>query len=413
MGMKAIRLFGLICSSGVLLASLPAMAQTPPNIVLIMLDDLGKEGLGIYYRRTYNTPNIDSLAQQGTRFSQFYVDPVCSVTRASLMTGLYAPRTGAISNKHAETSCLDSTFGTFVQSLRDAGYATAVAGKWHLCPDADIFDHPNELGFDEWMLSPMSSYWGANVWINGVLEVRKRSVYMPDEHADFAISFIRRKALRPFFLYFPTNLPHTPWAKTPDTAHRGWPHKDPRYFPGMVRYADKLIGRIVAAIAAEGLARQTIIIVLADNGTSRGLPGGQKTETSENAINVPLVVKWDGVAPAGAIRHGLADVTDLYPTILEMAGAAPPVDRDGYSLVPLLREPAGKTGRQWIYAQNDDKFAIIKRNWKLRELGRLYDLQLDPFEDNPILPLNDTSLSATRRQELQTILLEHGLDLTH
>ena len=394
--------------------STSAQIGPQPNIILIMLDDLGKEGLGTYYRKTYSTPNIDKLAEEGIRFSRFYADPVCVPTRASLMTGLYPPRTGYVSNDKVqlEGDCLNPNIGTFVQDLQNAGYSTAVAGKWHICPFEEIFDHPGQLGFDEWIISPNGRHWGANTWVNGAIapELETEETYTADEHTNFAIEFIRRNVANPFFLYFPTKLPHRPWSKTPDNLQKKWPDDDPRYFPGMVKYADKMIGRIDQALKAEGIEDETIIIFLTDNGSKARFAGGPgKRNSTEDGINIPLIIKWPGTTRSGATRHNLTDVTDLYPTILKMAGLPAPTNRDGHSLVPALTGNGGATDREWVYAQNGDRFAIRKGNWKLREKMQLFNLLHDPFEENPILPKDDSRTSKKHREELKRILRQEGL----
>ena len=135
-----------------------------------------------------------------------------------------------------ERDCLDPAIGTFVQRLKRAGYSTAVAGKWHLCPLEEIFNHPTRLGFDKWILSTQGPHWGVRTWVNGARApgLETKNIYIADEHTKFAIEFIRGNAANPFFLYFPTKLVHTAWSKTPDNLQEKWPKGDPRYFPGMV-----------------------------------------------------------------------------------------------------------------------------------------------------------------------------------
>jgi len=278
-------------------------------------------------------------------------------------------------------------------------------GKWHICTLTKV-DHPNQLGFDQWMFSRLD-HWGAKTWINGV-ESQNETLYMPDGHTDFAIDFIETAA-KPFFLYFATLLPHTPWDKAPNSMHKDWPKGDERYFWYMVSYADRLIGRIIAALKQQNLEEDTVVIFLTDNGTNRDQPGGGKGTTAENGINVPLIVKWPGTTTAGATRQNLADVTDIFPTILEMAGIASLETRDGYSLVPALTGKGGRTGREWIYAQRSDFFAIRKGYWKLREGSRLFNLGFDPFEEHPILPADDTPETARIRQDFEDTLLQEGL----
>lgn len=393
----------------------PAYGRPQPNIVVFFVDDLGKEGLSAYGTQTYQTPQIDSLAKQGTRFTKFYTSPVCLPTRNSLVTGMYPSR-----NEFPQKKCIDPNIGTFMQELQRIGYTTAAVGKYDLCHFSNL-DHPRRMGFDEWMISKLG-YWGTETVVNGVPapEFLDETRYMPEEHTKFAVDFINRNAGQPFFLYFSTFLVHTPWHGTPDTPDLGWPENDPRYYPYMVSYMDKMILQIKTAVWENNLHRETVIIFLSDNGAAPLSSSGileapyarGKTTTLESGVNVPLIIKWPGFVEPGSTRNTLADVTDLFPTILEMAGLPAPIGKDGYSLLPSFeyRKPWG-TGRAWAYGEHPERgrFWIRKGNAKLREDGRFYNLLLDPFEERPIFPENDTAATAKKRLELESILIHENL----
>lgn len=390
-----------------------------PNIILILADDLGAECLRCYGGTSYQTPNLDALAQSGSRFTHAYCTPLCSPSRVQLMTGRYGFRTGwtqLISGpKESFDYRKEKTFG---QVLQAAGYRTGIAGKWQLC---DFDKHPNhvqESGFDEhrmwtwmYMAQQRSRYWDPFIWENGKLRADTKGKYGPDLFCDFAVDFIRRHQDKPFFFYYPMALVHDPFVPTPDSKMPA--EKDPNLrFADMVAYMDKLVGRIVGTLDELKLRENTLILFTGDNGTPRQIiskrgdvviPGGKGTMT-EAGTHVPLIASWKGTTPAGKVVNDLIDFSDMLPTLCALTGAEPPqgVLLDGVSFAPQLRGQAGKP-REWVFSQLGKQRCVRDLRWKLHGDGRLYDMDQDFFEKNDLAASQDAAAIAARKR-LQPVL---------
>ncbi len=399
-----------------------------PNIILIMADDVGREVPGCFGGTTYETPNIDRLAKEGTRFDHVYAAPVCHPSRVTIVTGRYPfrvgnPRWGAFPNKVEQQ--------TFAHELKKGGYATAVAGKWQLTKLCKEPDHPHRLGFDGYSLFGWHEgprYWQPHIWQN---EKRRKDVkerYGPEVYTEFLIDFMKAHADGPFLLYFPMALCH-------DISDDFKPF--PPYGPGMDRYEnfpemvarmDRLVGNIVDAVDELGIAKKTLILYTTDNGTAsrtyikhekgrliretnysrfKGMKvRGGKGSFTDWGIRVPTIARWPGTVPAGETRDELIDFSDFLPTFNDLAGLpAPAYEIDGRSFAGLLT--GGKhQPREWVFSQKGGNHCIRTRNWKLMHNGRLYDLAADPYENKPIKPGKDTPASKTARQRLAGILKE-------
>jgi len=382
----------------------PAIARGKPNLVLIMADDLGYETLGANGGTSYRTPVLDKLAATGARFTHCYAQPLCTPTRVQLMTGLLNVR------NYVRFGHLDPEAVTFGNLLQRAGYATCIAGKWQLGLDPEL---PKKFGFDEYCLwqhlRRPPRYANPGLEINGVEKNYTNGEYGPDLVNDYALDFITRRKDRPFFLYYPMILTHTPYQPTPDSktwdpkARGETVNQAPEHFGDMVEYMDKLIGRLVAKLDELGLRHNTLILFLGDNGTGRGtrskmgdrvVVGGKGTTTAAG-MHVPLVANWPGHVVAGKVLADLVDSTDFLPTLLEAAGVKPPrgPKLDGRSFLPQLRGGKGQP-RDWIYSwysprQNRNlavrEFAFDQR-FKLYQSGGFFDLTQDAAEKQP-LPL--------------------------
>lgn len=398
------------------------------NVVFILGDDLGWTDLGVQGSGYYRTPAIDRLAADGMRFMSHHSCPNCQPTRAALLSGQYPPRTGVYtvgSTARFDTqarplvpvdnvTALPLDRRTIADALRAAGRATAMFGKWHL--GEDDAHHPLARGFDEAIASK-----GKHFGFETKPPVdHPDSEYLADFLTDRACDFIRRHADRPFFLYVPHFAVHGPHeakaelvARFRDVAAvRG--HHDPVY-AAMIASLDESVGRIRRQLEESGVAERTVVIFSSDNGGVGGYvregirASGGVTDNAplrsgkgslyEGGTRVPLVVHWPGVTPAGGTCDEPTIHVDLFPTLLEITGAAPPVGQplDGTSLVPLLADPRARIDREAIYQhfpgylgadagrdtwRTTPAGSIIAGDWKLLEFfedGRLelYDLRAD------------------------------------
>ncbi|MGB9689716.1 sulfatase [Thermogutta sp.] len=340
-----------------------------PNFIFILADDLGYTDLGCYGSRYYETPNIDRMAAEGMRFTDGYTaGPNCQPTRAALISGQYGPRTGVYTVgsierfpwrtrplrpvDNVEKLPLDKV--TLAQALKGAGYVTGLFGKWHLGEDPE--HHPSARGFDEAITS-------AGRHFNFVTNPRvsyPEGTYLADFLTDKAVDFIRRHSQEPFFLcvhHFGVHSPYQAKAELIKHFERKPPvdgHSNPVY-AAMIASVDESVGRILAALAELGLDKNTLVIFTSDNGgvggyERLGIMGGSITDNAplrggkgmlyEGGIRVPFIFRWPGHIPAGAECRVPIHSVDIYPTLLELAGAKPPADYvlDGVSLVPLLRQ---------------------------------------------------------------------------
>lgn len=419
-------------------------ADDPPNILFIMADDLGKEWIGCYGAEGISTPNIDALATGGMRFETAYSMPQCTPSRVTLLTGRYpfhhgwtnhfdVPRWG--SGAHFDPSVNAS----FARVLQQAGYATAIAGKWQI---DDFRVEPTALqkaGFDAWCMwtggeggNPKSDrrYWDPYVH-QGTKSRTRKGQFGPDVYCGFLIDFMRVHHDKPMLLYYPMALTHGPLVHTPDEPNvKG---KLARH-KAMVRYTDKLVGRLIAALEQLGLRERTIVFFTTDNGTSSAITGtrsgrqvqGAKAGSVEAGTAMPFIVNGPGRVPAGVVTAALTDFTDILPTFAELAGSKPnpqfPVD--GRSIAPLLLGRADDTGRDWIVSvgggaatfrdnrvvpvEEFDDRVIRDKHWKLwvgtdRQPEALYDLRADPWETHNLIDSDDPR-AKTARQKLMAVV---------
>lgn len=434
-----ITVLSLLCT--ISLACSASTAATPPNIVLIMADDMGFECVSANGQTIYSTPNLDRLASQGVRFTHAHSTPICTPTRVQIMSGLYNSR------NYTRFGHMDADITTFGNMFKDAGYATCVVGKWQLNggyskPPTAGFNAPKNFGFDEyclWQLTRISGkkpnrFANPGLEINGQEKDFNDGSYGPDIVSDYACQFIQRqaKANKPFLLYYPMLLPHWPFEPTPDSED--W---DPDYrkddaseklkrpqeltslphFVGMVTYTDKIVGKIIKQLEEAGVRDNTLIIFTGDNGVHHQLvstfngspyPGG-KGKTTLNGTHVPFIVDYPGKAKAGEVCEDLIDFTDVLPTMLDAAGIATPqgYKPDGRSFLPQVKGEAGDP-REWIYCYFSPKkkeFAMSKR-YKLYKSGKFFDLERDPGEQSPIPAAKQTELEKQVAEELSRVIAE-------
>jgi arylsulfatase A-like enzyme len=420
-----------------------------PNFVFFLIDDMGWRDLGCYGSTFYETPNIDRLTAQGMRFTNAYAAcPVCSPTRASIMTGKYPARLGitdwigAAQKPTAYREYLPLEEVTIAEALKEAGYATGFVGKWHLATrDADRAKYyPDRQGFDiniggDYSGSPPTYFYPYRKG-NRALETMppggKDGEYLTDRLTDESLKFIEAHRDRPFLLYLSHYAVHTPLEAKSALAHKyeakaksvpppNGPHAQPIYGPyqtrlvqdhpvyaGMVRSVDESVGRVLGKLDELGLERDTIVIFMSDNGglstvaregPTCNLPlRAGKGWLYEGGIREPMIIKWPGVTEPGSVCHEPVVSMDFYPTMLEMAGLPlkPRQHVDGVSLAGLLKGTGTLNPRAlyWHYPHyhgsgNRPSGAVRAGDYKLIEWyedGRveLYNLRDDIGERNDL-----------------------------
>jgi arylsulfatase len=400
-----------------------------PNIVLIYADDLGYGDLGCYGAKDYRTPNLDRLASQGTRFTSFYVSqPVCSASRASLLTGCYANRIGIHGALGPRSKVgISEREVTLGQLLKARGYATAIVGKWHL-GDAPQFLPPRH-GFDEYLGLPYSNdMWPKNPSAKPgtypplpLIDGERAIEEMPDQrtlttrYTERAVSFVERHKDRPFFLYLAHSMPHVPLfvsEKFAGKTRRG-------LFGDVIAEIDWSVGEVLKALKRAGLEKNTWVIFTSDNGPwlSYGEHAGSagrfregKGTVFEGGVRVPCLMRWPGRIPRGRTSDTPFMTIDLFPTIARLVGAELPAHKiDGLDVWPIIIGQRGATNPHaayFFYYNQGELQALRSGDWKLhlphtsRTLGgkpggkggeptayqplkvglELYDLKRDPSE---------------------------------
>ncbi|WP_158638279.1 sulfatase-like hydrolase/transferase [Panacibacter ginsenosidivorans] len=407
-----------------------AASNGKPNIILILADDVGYGIPTVDGGESFQTPNIDKLANAGMRFTNCYGSPLCSPSRTMFMTGKYNFR------NYSEWGVLDLNQKMMSNVLQGAGYATYVAAKWEFDGgDASIRAH----GFDGY------SVWNAFVGDNGshykTPRIYENGTYLPDNlvanlygddiFTDRVISFVKQNKNNNFFVYFPITLCHYPYSPTPDDPEFAtWDNKtstpDTAYFPSMVKYMDKKIGQLMDSLRAWNLFNNTIVMFVGDNGTPHNIwftqdgvyQEGAKSTTTILGTHVPLIVSWPaGGVTGGQVNNNLIDFTDFMPTAIEAAGATVPADygqTDGLSFLNQLKG-FSTPKRDWIFCHykpgtnqpNGDKVRrwINNTTYKLYDsTGKFYNIVLDPKEKNPIKKSAMTPQEKAIRQQFQATM---------
>ncbi|WP_164103299.1 sulfatase-like hydrolase/transferase [Candidatus Laterigemmans baculatus] len=384
------------------LAALASEASAKPNIILIMADDVGYECFGCYGSEQYETPHIDRMAAEGIRFEHCYSQPLCTPSRVKIMTGLSNVR------NYSAFSVLNRDQRTFAHRFKEAGYATFVGGKWQLLGAEHYAERfrgkgswPEQAGFDRcclWQVDRLGErYWNPLLYIDGQNRQFAPEEYGPEIVTEHLLKFMQENRDRPFFIYYPMILVHDPFEPTPDSDSREEKNKT-QNFRDMVHYADKIVGRIIAETEALGIAQETLILFVGDNGTHRGIRStlhgrtvrGGKGETTDAGTRVPLVAYQPGTVPGGVVNRDLIDFSDFVPTFQEAIGAVTPAELDGVSFAPQLRGEAG-TPRPWMYCyynprpeKSKPQRFVRDQRWKLYGDGRFYDVENDPLEQEPL-----------------------------
>lgn len=404
----------------------------PPNVLLIMADDVGSDAIGCYGGQSYPTPHIDSLATTGLKFNHGYAMPVCHPSRVCLMTGRYPFRFGKSGMKWGDypSAAEGNSIGNRMQQ---AGYATAVAGKWQLCMMKNDLQHPRRVGFDEWCLFGWHEggrYHDPLIYQNGKLREDTQGKYGPDLYVEFLIDFMHRSQAegKPFFAYYPMALCHdvTDDLKGRHVAY----YQDGRWlnYAEMMASMDDMVGRLVAALDRMGVRENTLILFTTDNGTAgasylsvdesgkmfrpkvvsvrngRVVPGG-KGKHDDTGTRVPLIANWPGKITSGREVDDMVDLTDYLPTLLELAGVpASNTPLDGRSFAPVLFGKPRKQARDWVYCEHRGKRSIRSRSSRLYDDGRFFNLEKDPLESNPLEPGSLSPSEAEQRTRLRQVL---------
>ena len=410
--------FAWLAPSLALLSVIPATAaDRPPNVLFIMADDVGYECFGAYGSRQYKTPRIDRLADGGVRFTNCYSTPLCTPSRVALMTGMSNAR------NYADFGSLLPDQYTITDLFREAGYATAVAGKWQLQGSANADGVPPGHGFDTYCLwntgnTERRRFWNPSLESDGrILEVQEDD-YGPDVMANFLLRFIEANRDRPFFAYYPMVLVHSPFVPTPHSADRDTEDEQGN-FEDMVAYTDFIVGRFQDRLEALGLLRNTIFVFTADNGSHHRLESdlrdtrivGDKGAPTDAGTHVPLIVSAPGLISGGRVVDDLIDFADFLPTLAQGTGLELPAKQefDGVSFWAQLQGEPGNP-RESLYTYyfprpfaeafdtpytHPEVVYVRDKRYKLYRSGQLFDVRADPQERNPI-PATDASTQGVR-----------------
>lgn len=406
------RIVLLLATLGTLCNPLGA-APSRPNIIFILADDFGLDGLSCYGSDIHPTPQIDKLAAAGTRFETCYAAPLCGPSRCVLMTGRYAFRTGGLQNgswRAGGPGALSKNEQPVARLLKQAGYATCESGKWR-----QVGETPRDWGFDEYCTDPTAGgwYWKTSYIKNGETINTPNEHYNPDIIHAFSLDFIRRHANgdKPFFLYYSMHLVHKPTLHTPVSP----PKDGPERYQDNIAYMDKQVGEIVAELDKLGIRDKTLVMFSGDNGTAAGYPSpirgrminGWKGTLLEGGSRVPLIASWTGTTPAGKVCKDIVNFTDMTATFVELAGGKLPQDfkYDSRSIAPQLRGEAGNA-REWAYVQLGARWFVREPGWKMNEAGELFDMSDAPFTEKPVAASADTVASKAARERLAKVLAD-------
>ncbi len=360
------------------------LAVERPNIVILFADDLGYGDVGCYGAKGFVTPQLDRMASEGTRFTSFYVaQPVCTASRAALMTGCYSNRVGmAGALNHTSPIGIAADEVLLPELCQQAGYVTACFGKWHLGHHPQFL--PTRNGFHEFFGIPYSNDNGPlhpvirDIPGLPLIEGEQPIETDPDQSqftrriTDHAVQFIERNAARPFFLYVPHIMPHVPIFAS--DKYRGRTTRG--LYGDVVEELDDSVGEVLSTLKRLNIDDRTLVIFASDNGPflSYGEHAGSagplregKLTTFEGGVRVPCLMRWPGRIPAGRVCDELASTLDLYPTLAGLIGAKLPERRiDGQNLAPLLLgQPDAKPREVFHYYSGDELHAVRWQHWKL------------------------------------------------
>jgi len=394
-----------------------------PNFVIIFADDQGYQDIGCFGSPTIKTPNLDNMAAEGMKFTDFYVAAsICSPSRAALMTGCYPPRVGITKVLFPRDNIgLNPNEITIADILKGRGYATACVGKWHLGHLPEFL--PTSNGFDSYLGIPYSndmdgvdgkdknldrawrekdySPWNVPLMRNKeVIERPADQTRLIERYTEEAVSFIRKNKNKPFFLYLPHTMPHIPLF----VSDEFYVEDVYKAYKATIEQIDSSVGRVLATLKEAGVDRNTLVVYTSDNGPWLGKKhhGGSalplrdgKFSTYEGGMREPCIMRWPDRIPAGKVCGELCGTIDLLPTFAGLAGTKVPNNRviDGRDIWSLM---AGETGAKsphdaYFYYRGTTLEAVRSGKWKLRRVGKtieLYDLETDISEKNNLADAN-------------------------
>lgn len=387
-------------------------APLKTNVILIMADDIGYECYGAYGGTSYKTPVLDRMARQGMRFDHAYSNPVCTPSRVKIMTGLSNVR------NYAAFGILRQSERTIGHMMKDAGYRTAIAGKWQLLGTEHYPEQtrgkgswPQDAGFQRHCLWQVDKggprFWGPVITTDGTTQQFGKNVFGPDIYCQFLLDRMDEYQDEPFFLYYPMALVHWDHDSTKEDPHQfiPTPHSADRNntnqqenFADMVSYMDTVIGRIVNKTVEMGIADRTLILVTGDNGTYRSIKSnigdkvivGGKGRPTDAGTHIALIAYQPGTVPADRVCKSVVDFSDFAPTIAEATGAQPLSPTDGRSFFPQLLGRKGNPRENiFIYycpkPETSKPLRFVRNErWKLYGNNRLFDVANDVLEKKPV-----------------------------
>ena len=404
--------------------------NNPPNVILIISDDQGWGDLSLNGNLDLTTPHIDRLGETGVQFDRFYVSPVCSPTRAEILTGRHHVRGGVFSTSRGGER-LDIDEETMAEVFKTAGYRTAAYGKWHNGMQAPF--HPNSRGFDDFY-GFCSGHWGN--YYNPLLErngnIVRGNGFIIDDLTQHGIDFIEKNKNQPFFLYLPYNTPHSPmqvpdrfWKKYKDKKLNQIGSEGPpknqyqidhtRAALAMCENIDWNVGRIIEHLKNSDLLEKTIVIYLSDNGPNgnrwNGNMKGRKGSTDEGGVRSPMIINWPGKIPKGKIVNQIASGIDLLPTLKDLTGikTQPKKPLDGVSLLPLIMKENPSWQDRNIYNYWRGKLSLRNQNYRLDYQDQLFDMVNDPGQTTDISkerPQVVKEMLEAREKWKKTVLVE-------
>ncbi|MDI9364118.1 MAG: sulfatase-like hydrolase/transferase [Flavobacterium sp.] len=380
-----------------------------PNIIYILADDLGIGDLSVYGSDSNRTPIIDGLAKSGMLFKHAYTAPLCGPSRALILTGRYAFRTGAV-NQDMCGNIKPENEVMIPSVLKQQGYVTSMTGKWGQLPL-----NPSDFGFDDYIRFKGSGvFWSkekakAEIYTENGVDKELGKNYMPDVMHNHLVNWISANKNKPFFLYYSLVQVHGQILATPDSK----PGSD--FYADNLAYMDKLVGKLLKTLDSLKLRKNTLIVFMGDNGTAgpyakRGTIGGKplsgkKGEMLECGALVPTIANWPGVIAPNQVTKTLIDASDLLPTFADVAGAQLPTKNvvDGSSFLPQLLGKQGKP-REWIFCELGNKWYVRDAKWKLTREDELFDMSNAPFQEKLITDYQNNAEAKEAHDRLKLVL---------
>lgn len=419
-------------------------AATQPNVIIIFADDLGYGDLGCFGHPTIRTPELDRMAREGMKLTQFYsAAPVCTPSRAALMTGRLPARNGMCSNKRrvlfpTSKGGLPASEITLAERLQDQGYATACIGKWHLGHRDQYL--PTQHGFDSYFgipysndmdrnpdspkgraafLKPLFQYWNVPLMRDhNIVEQPADQRTITKRYTEEAINFIHSNSSQPFFLYLPHSLPHVPLFRSSSFVNRS-----PRGLYGdVIEEIDWSVGQILETLRQTGISEKTLVFFTSDNGPwlifneqggSAGLLRGGKGSTWEGGMREPTLAWWPKTIPPNSVATDICSTMDIYATVHHAADISLPQDRilDSYDMMPILTGRGASMRKLLFYYRGYNLMAVRKGQWKMHLMTQESYGQPDPVKHDPPLlfnldhdPSEKYNLGESRSEIIATIM---------